>query len=156
MHHDHKNEQCLKSQCIVDYVLKVFVCLQTYTFNAFYDIAPAPRMRQWKHHTQASKTGGKTCEWRKCFLFWPTIRRVDSREYFIVVGNSSKHKPQRQHHPPMGYERRYWPQEAWLMQGHPEVHRVIKWGTSGLPTSALSFPGSCISSFNKEDYRVQN
>lgn len=89
--------------------LRARICCKAHPLDRFYfkilaksDWAPVPHLRKWRHHTQASKTDGKTCEWRMLFLFGSLSQRADSRDCFIAVGNPSKHEPQREHHPPMG------------------------------------------------------
>lgn len=101
------------------------------------DISPAPHLRNWKHHTQASKIDGKTCEWRTLFLFCSTIQRADSRGCFIAV-ELIQTRTSEGHHPPTGSGKRNKLQESWLMQGHPGVH--------SLPMSVLCFTSNCISS----------
>lgn len=101
------------------------------------DISPAPHLRKWKHHTQASKIDGKTCEWRTLFLFCSTIQRADSRACFIAVKLIQTWTSER-YHPPTGYGKRNKLRESWLMQGHP--------GVRSLPMFGLCFTSSFISS----------
>lgn len=64
--------------------------------------SPAPHLRKWKHHTQASKIDGKTCEWRTLFLFCSMIQRADSRGCFIATELM----------------------QTWTSEGAPPSHRV--------------------------------
>lgn len=109
------------------------------------DRSPAPHLRKWKHHTQASKIDGKTCEWRTLFLFCSTIQRADSRGCFTMVELIQTWTSEG-HHPPTGYGKRNWPRETWLMQGHTGVHRLNESGISTLPMSGFCFTSSCTSS----------
>lgn len=72
------------------------------------DSSPAPHLRKWKHHTQTSKFGGKTCEWRTLFLFCSMIQRADSRGCFIAVKLI----------------------QTWTSEGAPPSHRAWEEGPS--------------------------
>lgn len=105
---------------------------------------PCSSSEEMKAPHPDKQDGWKNMWMKNTFLI--LLQRTDSSGCFTVVDNSSKHEPQRGHHPPTGYGRRDWPREAWLMQGHPGVCRLNKSWTSTLPMSGLGFTRSFTSS----------